>query len=298
MQGTIQIKDPKTVSEQVKILRDNHHLIVDNDVEAEQILRKTNYYRLIAYGLGLTEPSNKEIYCSGVSFQQLIQTYHFDQDLRSLLYKPLECIEVQFKTQVAYYHVTKYGAEGYLSPSNFLSKTQKGSSITIHQKVIDEFRIEIDRQKMRPIVKHHQNKYGGHYPLWVAVEIMPFGSVVSLFSVMLDDDRKAIANLYNCKPNYLNSWLQSIREVRNICAHFNRLYNMPLKQTPFLYSEHKQFQSNKLFPIILVLKRLLAGSREWSEFLEKLKNLILQNNSIVSLNLLGFPAEWVGILEK
>jgi len=34
--------------------------------------------------------------------------------------------------------------------------------------------------KNLPFVKHHQEAYGGHFPIWAAVELMTFGNIASL----------------------------------------------------------------------------------------------------------------------
>lgn len=43
----------------------------------------------------------------------------------------------------------------------------------------------------------------------------------------------------------VESWLESISYVRNICAHYGRLYNAKLSKTPMLYKELEA--ANSLF---------------------------------------------------
>lgn len=117
---------------------------------------------------------------------------------------------------------------------------------------------------------------------------------------MLPDDQKTIAQQYSTDAKYLRSWILSLVEVRNICAHYTRLYNLPLKQTPFLYTEHVQYRNkkfNKLFPIFLVIKRMTKSTPElWEMFLEEFKKLMDEYADVVKLSFIGFPQNWYEVL--
>ena len=44
---------------------------------------------------------------------------------------------------------------------------------------MESLKREIQHNKNLPLVKHHLETYGGHFPIWVAVEIMTFGNIAS-----------------------------------------------------------------------------------------------------------------------
>ena len=118
---------------------------------------------------------------------------------------------------------------------------------------------------------------------------------------MLLEDRKEIARLYDTKPKYLMSWILALVELRNICAHYGRLYNMPLKQTPYLYSEHRKYRFdklNKIFPALLSIKRMLSDDERWYSFEKQLEKLIDEYRDVVRLQYVGFPEEWKEVLSK
>ncbi|MBZ5753223.1 Abi family protein [Metabacillus rhizolycopersici] len=60
------------------------------------MLRRINYYRLVAYELTLKDPINKDQYISGSSFNKLLSLYEFDRRIRLLLFGVLETIEIAF----------------------------------------------------------------------------------------------------------------------------------------------------------------------------------------------------------
>lgn len=293
------LKPPLTYSEQIDRLINIHNLKIDDRDHAEDILKKTNYYRLSAYGIGLKQKDDIEKYLDGVSIEQLYRLYLFDSKLKNALIHTVELIEIQLRSQLAYHLSMKYGADGYMDPLNFMNIADS-SGVPYHTAIIDKFNAERTRQRAVPFVKHHETKYNGKYPMWVAIELFTFGNVASLFSIMRDDDRLAIAKLYNTSPNYLKSWILSLVEVRNICAHYGRLYNMPLKQSPRLYKEFKQHQNNKpnkLFPVIITIQRILCSNTDWDNFAIRLESIMDEYFDVVKLSFIGFPQNWKAILK-
>ena len=118
---------------------------------------------------------------------------------------------------------------------------------------------------------------------------------------MVLEDRKEIARLYNTEPKYLGSWILVLVEIRNICAHYSRLYNMPLKQTPHLYPEYQKYRVgtiNKVFPALLAIKRMLNCDERWNAFEIQLEALIDEYSDVVRLSFMGFPKEWREVLSK
>lgn len=102
------------------------------------------------------------------------------------------------------------------------------------------------------------------------------------------------------RDKYLDGWIQSLVEVRNICAHYGRLYNLPLKHTPFLYKENRPYKGNKnkIFPVLLVIKRLLKANEQWGDFYKKIEETLDKHSQIVNLSFMGFPDDWKVVLQK
>lgn len=290
------LKPPLTYDEQIDRLINVHNLNISDRKRAEDILRKTNYYRLSAYGIGLKQPNNNEKYIDGVTIEQLYRLYLFDSELKNALIHIVELIEIQLRSQLAYHLSLKYGADGYMLSSNFKNVVNP-EGVPYHTVIIDKFNAERARQHEAPFVKHHETKYNGKYPIWVAVELFTFGNVASMYSIMFDDDRSAIANLYQTAPEYLKSWILSLVEVRNICAHYGRLYNMPLKQSPRLYKEFKKYRSNKLFPVILTIQRILCSNADWTDFSVRFESIMDEYSDVVKLSFIGFPQNWKEVLK-
>lgn len=294
------LKPALSFEDQLTRLKEEHNLQIADESEAISILAEVNYYRLSGYGLGLTDPTDKEKYVDGISLEHIYRLYQFDSTLRNMLIHVIEHLEIQLRTQLSNHLALKYGSEGYTDPANFTSQTMKDGT-PVHDAIMEGFRKECDHQKNAPFVKHHMNKYGGRFPAWVAIELFTFGNLSSLYSIMRKEDQKAIAALYHTDAKYLGSWVLALVEVRNICAHYSRLYNMPLKQTPYLYKEYRRYRSgplNKLFPVLLVIKRMLRGDDLWHSFERKLEALVDEYSDVVNLSFIEFPQDWKSVLSK
>lgn len=260
-------------------------------------MKKVNYYRLSGYGIGLRKFDNKEHYKDSISIEHLFNLYCFDSQFKNNLIRTIEQIEIELRTQIAYHLSLKYGADVLMHENNFIYKANRKGR-TIYSIIIENLNNEVDRQRNKPFVKHHLEKYGGNFPIWVSVELMSFGNLSSLFSILKDEDQKEISNHYNTDPKYLKNWILCLVEVRNICAHYTRLYNMPLKETPRLYSENEQYKGkqNKIFPILLIIKRILNANDQWKSLLKDLENTFNKYQGYFNYRFMGFPNNWKDIL--
>ncbi|MBP3327994.1 MAG: Abi family protein [Clostridia bacterium] len=281
------VKEFLTYEEQLEHLK-GAGLHIENDDVAKYILSKVNYYRLInAYSLGLyaeREPHDK--YKPGITFYQIYDLYKFDLSLRHIMSELLEEFEILFRTKLAYYIGEKYGPLGYLDSLIFKNEEY-------HNSFIEDLNREKVRQKNSPIIKHHNAHYDGNLPIWVLVEVVSFGVISKLYSNMKLEDQKNIAKEIGLKPKYLKSWLRSFVEIRNVCAHYGRLYNKILISPPQLYND-VDFDNTRIFAVLYVLKRF-ASERLWTTQLVDLKLAITEHKSI-ELSKIGFPENWEKLL--
>ncbi len=293
----MKLKPALTYDQQIAKLVNDHHLKISDTKFAEKILMKINYYRLSGYGIGLKKPNNGEYYQDTITIEQLFNLYCFDSQFKNDLMRTIEQIEIELRTQIAYYLSIKYGPEVLMNEANFIYKTNKQGQ-SIYSIIINNLDKEIERQKNKPFVKHHIEKYDRQFPIWVSVELMSFGSLSSLFSILKAEDQKNISRYYNTDPRFLKNWILCLVEVRNICAHYTRLYNMPLKENPRLYKENLRYrkEQNKIFPVLLIIKRMLKANEQWSSLLKDLKNTFVKYKGSFEFAFMGFPQDWEEIL--
>lgn len=282
-------KEFKSREQQIEHLK-SIGLIVEDESYAKSILSRLNYYRLInAYSLGLyAERTPKDKYKAGVSFNQIYGLYKFDSELRRIISALLEEFEIQFRTVLAYQFGKRYGAVGYLETEPFISEEY-------HNMFIEELEREKVHQAKSPIVKHHREKYDDNLPIWALVEVVSFGAISKLYKNLKPECQKAIAKELGTSPKYLNSWLRSLVEVRNICAHYGRIYNRTLLFPPRMYKDDN-FDNKYIFSILFILKRY-TDKRLWINSILKL-TVALKEYKSVELSKIGFPENWVELLNN
>ena len=280
-------KIPTTFEEQINILR-KRNLIIDNETSAIDILSRVNYYRLSAYML--TFKSDDKFF-NNTTLEDIYDTYCFDKKLRNLLVGVLESTEIEFRTHIAYHIAHKYGALGHLDSNNF-------TKVIFHEKYVSIIKNEIYKNRQELFVIHHKTKYNGQVPIWVVMEITTFGTLSMLFNNLKIEDKKAIGLMCgNIHYSMLTSWLKSLSHIRNVCAHYSRIYNKKYNTKPVIPKIYKDYHidNERIFSFILVIKHSIQNKSEWNSFLINLKGLIDQYE-IINLRLIGFPINWYDIL--
>ena len=85
--------------------------------------------------------------------------------------------------------------------------------------------------------------------------------------------------------------------VRNICAHYNRLYNQPLEEQPILPNRLRLYESNRLFPLLLTFAHTLGRERVFTRLVTGIA-LLEEDYPEADLACCGFPENWREILEN
>ena len=275
---------PLKVEEQLANLK-ALNLIIEDDEYAEEILNDISYFRLIkAYSLGL-KPKNGE-YNENVSFNQIVNLYKFNANFRQLLFSIVERVEVNLRCRIANYFSVRYGVFGYEDQNNF-------ENPQYHQLFLVDIQQEIGRNLKSPFVRNFQDNYDGRIPMYALVELFSFGTLSKFFKNMKNVDKKAIASIYGVGYTYLESWFESIAYVRNLCAHYGRIYNAKFTKKPMLYKQDIAIgaDNGRMFAILLCISRLVKHDTHWIDFLDKME-LIVEKYSIVDISTMGFPLEW------
>ncbi|MEC0093205.1 Abi family protein [Paenibacillus macquariensis] len=278
------LKPPTTFEQQIDIFK-SRELIVTNEDLAVRTLQRINYYRLSAYGLSL---KSDDKYHAETTFEQLLALYEFDRRLRYITMEMVEQVEIAFRAHISYYIAHTYGAMGHMEQEHFRN----------HEAFLIELEKEI-RRSQEVFIKHHVKKYEGKVPVWVAIKVLSFGALSKLFSNMKSDDQHHIAkNNYRAPAIYLESWLKCLSYIRNICAHYGRLYNRILTSKPRLDQKSKQlgFAQDKIFAHLYILKEVIPDRNKWTNFVTRLEALLTEYNEVVELKRIGFPEDWESVL--
>ena len=119
-------------------------------------------------------------------------------------------------------------ATSYLNKDIFVDEEE-------HQKLLQKFGQAINRNSKIPFVKHHIKKYDRRFPIWVAIEIFTLGMVWNCYKNLKTPLKKKIASKFNIGSVYLESWIECISYLRNVCAHYMRLYRFKVQKLSLIH---------------------------------------------------------------
>lgn len=284
------MKEAKTIEEQLEIL-EKCGLIIENRDRAIETLRNVNYYTLTGY---LFSFKKSNIYQKGTSMNLAIRLYHFDNEIRNVLTALMVEAEEKRKTRIAYNIAIAHSDDPLIyTDVNYFKNAND------HSRFMADFQSNVRNNREIPFVKHHIQKYRSQFPIWVAVNLFTLGNLKYLYKNIPSRDRKNISREFNVSPKSLDSWIDTLRILRNKLAHNMRLYETTFQKTPKLEKHHSiRITNNRLFANFVLLKYLLDDSEVWQSAIVNLDKIFVKYQDSIELSSIGFSENWKSILEK
>ena len=199
-------------------------MVFDDEEKAKEILLDVGYYRLGFYSFPyeITFPSlehrNHKLK-PGTTFKSVYDLYEFDTKLRRLLLNALDRIEVNLRTKLIYHISLRYIDD----PCWFVNRKY----MTL--KFINNFEEQVyAAMRKNPVIQHHHANHSGIFaPAWKTVEFMTIGNIITLFDSLKESDAKdLVAKTYGCSKGVFFNYIETIRVLRNKCAHGSCIYRM------------------------------------------------------------------------
>ena len=222
-------KKATTIDQQLELLASRGLTIHDHE-KAREMLLDIGYYRLGFYLFpfeksypALQDRSHQ--YFEGTSFEDAVNLYYFDFDLRLLLMRYLTRIEIAFRTSIIYYFSNKYSDNPvwFVSPS----VVDRAYARNFEQAIYTS-----DFKRIPVIHRHHQKNPNDRFaPAWKTLEFMTFGAVLKLYEQLRNlDDKMLIANKFGIRQVVtFENYMHTIRQIRNACAHGLLIYDLHLR---------------------------------------------------------------------
>ena len=289
-------KEFKTVEQQIMILAQRGLHITDKTVAAD-FLHRNNYYRVSGYSLTLR---SHDQFSPSASFQNIIDIYECDHNLRHILLKYIEIIEVTVKSLYSYEYTKIYGATGYRNPTLF-------SDITIYQDIMQKAETQKNaRLPHEAYLKHFVNELHMDLPLWAFVDLLTIANISFLYKISPMPVKTAVADALGLKAKgaeNLEKFMHHMTIIRNLCAHGSRLYNRLFEQKPKLSKKELALLNTRedgtqdnahLYGFILIMRRLLKPS-DFSALKQELCELSDQY-PFVHMKYYGFRDDWKIVL--
>lgn len=288
-------KKETTIEAQIALLK-SRGLLIEPDDNAAHYLSHISYYRLGEYWHSMQSNKETHKFKPNSKFSDVIALYSFDRGLRLLLFDVIEKLEISLRTKLIY-HLSHEVDPWWFQ--NFELFTDSKALV----KTLSNLEAELERSKDATI-KHHKKKYkedGRFPPAWKSLEQTSFGALSKLYGNLKHTvkSKDIIAKeLGAVNHTYLPSWLQTIAQIRNYCAHHSRLWNRNLPGNPKLLSKPPHAwvadvpkQNQRLYVHLCIMKYMLNIVQPENRFTKKLLKLFKKYPN-VDPNALGMKPDW------
>lgn len=286
-------KPALALPDQLQKLKDRG-LLVNDDALAIHYLEHLNYYRLGAYWLPFEQDHATHQFKPGTRFEDALNLYIFDRELRLWLMDAIERVEVSLRTQLAYQLSLRYGPHPHLEPNIFYDAAR-------YQKALDRLAGDV-KQSGEEFIKHLTQKYLEPLPpIWAVVELMSLGQLSQWYDNLKHrHDRKSIADVYDIDEKYLRSFLHHLTTIRNCCAHHSRAWNrdytvtlkIPAARPAALIGSfnHQINSTRKLYNTLVLLAYFMNNISPGHHWKQRL--ILLLDHHRINPHAMGFPSDW------
>ncbi|WP_167605515.1 Abi family protein [Maribellus sediminis] len=205
---------------QIALLKERGMTLDLPEDKVKEHLLDIGYYRLGFYWYPFQKNTDHE-FIEGTKFSDVIKLYYLDSDLRILLIKYTNRIEINFRTKVIYYVSNHY----------IESPTWFADPAIVNKEIIDFLDKNYDQKFIKnnkPIKQHHFKHINDKYaPAWKTLEFLTFGNVFNIYKNVKNRALKEqIANEFGVVSlDKFYNLFKVILDIRNSCAHGDVLYD-------------------------------------------------------------------------
>lgn len=225
------MKQATTIEEQIALLK-NRGMFIGDKEKAKEILMDIGYYRLGFYWFPFekTYPAKdrtrSHVFIDGTFFEDAVNLYYFDHNLRNILLPYLSRIEINLRTFVIYHISHAYKG----NPLWFVDSSVLNNDFVTHfQKTY------LENIKNNTAIRRHHIKYPRDLvaPAWKTLEYATFGDIIMLCKNLKNNNlQHDIAKHYGIRNiDVYYSHIGTIRVLRNLCAHGHNIFDLTLQKS-------------------------------------------------------------------
>ena len=307
------LKPFKTLDEQIQILKDRK-LIIGNEDYAKNYLLSNGYYNVIN-GYSKYFPRSGDDYINGTTFEEVSRLCLFDKQLKQAMFEAILQAELHLKAIFSYHFSATFPNKPYAYLCTDCYNPTKVLSIIRTINLLSS-RIEQQKKISTSSIRHYINNHND-VPIWVLVNQIDFGelrymlhnSLLTIQNSVARDTcafiQQNITTVSTFPPEVMMSFVDNINEVRNICAHNNRLLGYSCKSDSkywhdlhSLYGIENHDNRRNVYSVFLSLQCFLSRT-EYATLNNKFrKSMHILTNHLRSIDIntvlkeLGFPDDW------
>src|SRR5690554_5633045 len=209
-----------TIDQQIQRLETRGMILDLSKEKIKEVLLDIGYYRLGFYWNPFEIDENHN-FREGIKFSTILDLYYLDVDVRYLLIKHINRIEVSFRTKIIYYvsNINRKSPTWFVDPK-IMSKDFIQNF---------DFYYNEDFKKNGVIAKHHKKYINDKYaPAWKTLEYLTFGNNMKIYKSLLNfDTKQRISEIYGVRDvEKFEKLMDVIVFVRNYCAHSGVIFDL------------------------------------------------------------------------
>lgn len=304
------LDSPIDIEQQVQLMK--KYVVFSRKTRMVKMLEYTGYYRASRYGKYLLSYTN--IMKTKPKQDLLFDVYDFDLELRKLFFNYCKKAEIQFKSTLSNSISLKTNDPTFYIDKQYYTETKgakdkikrNSNKVFFNNKFINSVIAEEENLRMKSNKYPELSEYrkGGarseiKIPSWAAFSYFEFGTITNMYAYLNGSLRKEVLKYGYSRTNYgknntnqVDTWLDAIRNLRNICAHHNRLISRTSSIVLLDSRDNANILSSNtdLFSRVYALKKIL--SKKDSELLKKDLQKIIKKAKfdIYQFNIL--PQDW------
>lgn len=282
-------------------------LIISNRKQAERIIFRENYFRFKAYAIPFFDKASDRFH-TGITFDDLHLLYCADQKLRDFLLPLLAQLEVRIRATVDNV-VTSVTQDPfwYINPDYFNNFSNVDRALKKAQQRVEQGKQEFIVHYRERYYTKKSYEYRRAPPFWIISEIFTLEQLLSVCKSLNQKHPKFVVSTGKNKldnaaaPFGLNSYgalitnLGCILELRNLCAHHNRLWNRNLQAPAGLKGKLgiQPSHPNRLYSHLLML-RTCCVTQGINDQIKPFMVDMFANVAVFSRDMasMGFPLNW------
>lgn len=304
-----------TIDDRVADLRERG-LQIEDELNARVILERVGHYRLKQYWYPLLDNSisGRRPFKPGRTFQEVIDLYLMDRELRWLFGGPLETIELNLRSSITAVLQRReipfaIYEEGFLKDHHGQRRSAVLHAATLKHKDNYKFLETYERQAYPEIVNLTPDERKiflrdvVQYPIWLMVEAITFSDLSLLFDNIADKNiRDEITGRFPMWDEYaMRKFVHRVSVLRNAVAHHGRVWNkssdiksrLPRFMEDYypIKVDFRQYQATSVFDILTLCLDITAnldGNDWWTN---EVHQFVARQPKWV-LTEMGFPSNW------
>lgn len=281
---------------------------------AEYYLLRLGRQRIIEYFCGFFHPEfHAKLGCpehlhGTISFRNILKLHTLDRRLRYACLDALESIEFAVKIGLFHQLNQRHKDESwwqFIEPFRHIDDIDDRKAIKFQQRIEEKVYRLPEMRDVDHRGREIEKSITEFNPLRI-MDALSFTDTSLLYANLPLGPKKKIAQPYfQLHPRELENWLKALSTLRNLAAHYNRVWNVRFRYVPKIpdvimeeltdlerqYIGHNHFYDFALV-MFYMLKHVRRGQSHWHRRLYRLLHHTNLPENLAILPKMGFPENW------